>query len=168
MLYRPTYKADGAKITFKAVTLFRAAPAKASVRFFPWYHVNGKPQATQGVRLETAGKQAEYVTVLYPGTRTPPMSAVRGGVGVGDDEVVFAGGIDETPDITYVLVRRKGRQLLALRGKEIDLDRFQGKIGLFVPDAGYPFGEMPNWLLRQRAGRPEWYPEVKALGIGPD
>ena len=36
-----------------------------------------------------------------------------------------------------------------------DLDRFQGEIGLFVPDTGYPFGRIPDWLIRQRVPRPD-------------
>jgi hypothetical protein len=31
----------------------------------------------------------------------------------------------------------------------------QGDVGLFVPDAGYPFGEIPDWLVRQRAKGPD-------------
>jgi hypothetical protein len=42
---------------------------------------------------------------------------------------------------------------LTLLGKDINLDRSQGDIGLFVPDAGYPFGEIPDWLIQQRARR---------------
>ncbi len=52
-----------------------------------------------------------------------------------------------------VTVRRGGKEVLRLAGSEIDLDRSQGDIGLFVPDAGYPFGRIPDWLVRQRAGR---------------
>jgi hypothetical protein len=40
---------------------------------------------------------------------------------------------------------------LTLTGNDIDMDRDQGDVGLFVPDAGYPFGEIPDWLVRQRA-----------------
>jgi hypothetical protein len=35
---------------------------------------------------------------------------------------------------------------------------------LFVPDAGYPFGEIPDWLIRQRSDIPDWAPSrVKQL-----
>jgi hypothetical protein len=54
-------------------------------------------------------------------------------------------------------VERAGKVLLQLGGREIDLNRFQGDIGLFVPDTGYPFGPIPDWLLRQRVKpRPEF------------
>ena len=93
------------------------------------------------------------------------MEAIPGGVRVGDDEIVFAGGIDEDQATTYVTVTSGGRKLLELTGREIDLDRFQGEVGLFVPDAGYPFGDIPEWLIKQRAPRPAWYAEFqKVLG----
>jgi len=31
-------------------------------------------------------------------------------------------------------------------------------LGLFVPDAGYPFGVIPDWLIRQRSKVPDWAP----------
>jgi hypothetical protein len=75
-------------------------------------------------------------------------------VKVGDDEVNFAGDAPTAGDsIEHVVVKRGGKPTLALSGKDIDLERSQGDIGLFVPDAGYPFGEIPDWLIRQRAGR---------------
>lgn len=40
---------------------------------------------------------------------------------------------------------------VTLTAEDLDLDRSQGEVGLFVPDAGYPFGEIPDWLIRQRA-----------------
>ena len=50
-------------------------------------------------------------------------------------------------------MKRGGKDVLAVTGKELDLDRSQGDIGLFVPDAGYPFGEIPEWLIKQRVKR---------------
>ena len=88
------------------------------------------------------------------------MTPIPGGVRVGDDEIVFAGGIDQDAATTYVSVRRAGKPVLELTGKQIDLDRPQGDIGLFVPDAGYPFGPIPNWLIKQRTKRPDWYRQV--------
>ncbi len=88
------------------------------------------------------------MTVLYPG-KVPAIAAVPGGVKVGEDEIIFA-ETQPTPGVErHVQVRRSGRELLSLVGKEINLDRSQGQIGLFVPDAGYPFGEIPDWLVRR-------------------
>ncbi len=91
----------------------------------------------------------------YEDSPVPEMEAVPGGVRVGETTVTFAGGIDEDPGTTYVTVTRGGKALLALAGTELDLDRFQGEIGLFVPNTGYPFGRIPDWLIRQRIKRPE-------------
>ena len=71
---------------------------------------------------------------------------------------MFAGGIDDDDSTTYVSVTRGGKKVLTLSGRDIDMDRSQGEIGLFVPDAGYPFGEIPNWLIRQRSQVPDWAP----------
>lgn len=73
---------------------------------------------------------------------------------IGDDRVTFTGGIDENNATTYVRIERAGTSLLTLGGAEVNLDRFQGEIGLFVPDTGYPFGRIPDWLIRQRVPRP--------------
>ena len=33
---------------------------------------------------------------------------------------------------------------MTLTGKDIDMDRSRGNAGLFAPDAGYPFGVIPD------------------------
>ena len=124
---------------------------------------------TKGVRLTVAGDSSEFITVLYPGNRPPKLEAIPGGVRVGDDEIVFAGGIDDDDATTYVTVTRGGKPLLAVTGRDIDLDRSQGEVGLFVPDAGYPFGEIPDWLIRQRSqvpdGAPAWVREARRFEL---
>ncbi len=145
---------DGAAIDFGGLTLHCAAPATFEFESFPWSHDNGGRESTQGARLTVRGDKGEFVTVLYPG-KAPAITAVAGGVKVGDDEIVFAGEQPTTaPETPLVKVRRSGKDLLTLVGKDVDLNRSQGEIGLFVPDAGYPFGEIPDWLIRQRARRP--------------
>jgi len=86
--------------------------------------------------------------------RPPAMKAISGGVQIGDDRVTFAGAIDDDDATTYVRAERGGNLLLELSGEDVDLGRFQGEIGLFVPDTGYPFGRIPDWLIRQRVPRP--------------
>jgi hypothetical protein len=87
----------------------------------------------------------------------PAMTAIPDGVKVGDDEVTFSGDKPTVGDAaTYAIVKRGVRTRITLEGKDMDLDRSQGEVGLFVPDAGYPFGEIPNWLIRRRAKRPDW------------
>ena len=128
------------------------------------------PTARQGTgearraRLPAAQGAARGYT--YPGPATarqgdaaasPAILAMPRGVKVGNDEILFAGDPPTAGDAARpVSVRRDGREVLSLAGKDIDLDRSQGDIGLFVPDAGYPFGEIPDWLIKQRAKRPDW------------
>ena len=139
-------------INFDNLTLFCAAPAPFEFSALPWSHANGgKTESTQGARLTIKGSRGQFITVLYPGANPPAMSALPNGVKVGDDEITFAGEISDEDALNYVLVRRAGRELLSLTGRDVDLNRPQGDIGLFVPDAGYPFGEIPDWLIRQRA-----------------
>ena len=159
ILYRPKYRADDATVVFDRMTLFRAHPAEAKLRFLPWYFAKAGSQATSGIRLETKGKAGEFVTVIYPGTRAPEMESIPGGVRVGDDEIVFGGGIAEEPGTTYVSVKRGGKEKQSLTGKDIDLNRFQGDVGLCVLNVGQNFGDIPAWLIRQRSKKPKWYRE---------
>ena len=93
----------------------------------------------------------------------PAVEACPGGVRIGGTEVVFSGGIDDDDRTAYVTVKHEGKTLLSVTGKDVDMNRSQGEIGLFVPDAGYPFGVMPDWLLRQRCKKPDWYEETWPL-----
>jgi hypothetical protein len=118
--------------------------------------------------LTVRAKQGEFITVLYPG-RAPMIRAIENGVRVGADEILFGGslaGSDSAIEdsVVYVTVKKDDRAVASLTGGEIDLNRSQGEIGLFVPDAGYPFGEIPDWLIRQRSVVPDWAPShVKQL-----
>jgi hypothetical protein len=152
------------RVVFDRLTLYCAQPARARFVPFPWTHANGGLEETQGIRLEMEGRTGEFVTVLYPGTNAPAFSALPGGVRVGGDEIRFAGGLDEDRDVTYVTVVRGGKTVAALSGDEMDLNRFQGDVGLWVPNTGYPFGEIPDWLIRQRIRPPAWYDPVIPLG----
>jgi hypothetical protein len=133
-------KADrqGATVDFGNLTLYCAKPATFAFDRLDWSHQNGGEEKTVGARLTIKGKEGEFITVLYPG-KAPAIATTANGVKVGNDELTFTG--DE--------VRLNGTPLLA--GNGIKLDRPQGDIGLFVPDAGYPFGSIPDWLIQQRA-----------------
>jgi hypothetical protein len=150
----------GQTVAFDRVTLFCAQPAEFAFDSLPWEHANGGREATQGARLTVKGDKGEFVTVLYPGTKTPELRSIPGGVRVGDDEIAFSGDQPSAGnDATCAVVKRNGRELLALTGKDLNMDRSQGEVGLFVPDAGYPFGEIPDWLIRQRCKLPDWAPD---------
>ncbi len=163
------------RIEFGNLTVVCAAPRTFEFGRHDWdfKKVNKKTgetiihEKTAGVRLTVSGEAGEFITVLYPGGETPPIEPVDGGVRVGGDEVIFAGGIDDRDATAYVTARRDGKILLSLTGKDVDTDRSQGQIGLFVPDAGYPFGTIPDWLIRQRNAVPAWAPDrARALRAG--
>jgi hypothetical protein len=150
-------------INFGNLTLFCAHPQKFVLERHDWDFERKQrdggtllKEHTKGVRLTVEGPASEFVTVLYPGGKPPEMEAVEGGVRVGDDQVTFAGGVDDDDATTYVAVQRGGKVVTQLTGRDIDMDRSQGEVGLFVPDAGYPFGVIPDWLIRQRSLVPEW------------
>jgi hypothetical protein len=151
-----TIRQDGRRLDFGRLTLVCVEPAKFQFESFPWSHDNGGTESTQGVRLTVQGESGQFITVLYPGP-PPAISATLRGVKVGTDEVTFAGDQPTAGDeAVSVRVTRSGRETMSLAGKDIDLNRSQGSIGLFVPDAGYPFGPIPDWLIRQRTQRPDW------------
>jgi hypothetical protein len=100
---------------------------------------------------------------LYAERVLPELAPIDGGVRVGDYEVRFAGGVDDEAGTRYVSVSQNGQTLLTLTGEDVDMNRSQGEIGLFVPDAGYPFGVIPDWLIRQRGTPPEWYEDMWPL-----
>lgn len=156
----------GQRVEFDRLTLFCAKPADVAFARHDWQFEKTDRsgnvtfrEATKGVRLATAGAEGEFITVLYPSAKPPAIEPIEGGVRVGSDEITFGGAIDDENQTVYVAVRRGGRQLLALTGQQIDLDRSQGEVGLFVPDAGYPFGEIPAWLIKQRCQVPDWAPD---------
>lgn len=149
----------GPVFDFGNLTLLCARPAAFGLERLDWSHENGVPESTVGVRLATKGKTGDWITVLYPG-KAPAWSALPQGVKVGDDEITFS---DDLP----VLVKRGGKEVVRLALTDIDDDRCQGKIGLFVPDAGYPFGRIPDWLIRQRASDDEQTARAKAWPLKP-
>lgn len=124
---------------------------------FAWSHENGGLESTNGVRLEISGATGDMITVVYPGNEIPLMKPVKNGVMVGDDIITFVG--DELmPDSNAEIVKvtRRGQLCLNMLKKEIDFNRWQGDVGLFIPDAGYPFGDIPEWLIKQRSAKPKW------------
>jgi hypothetical protein len=84
------------------------------------------------------------VPLFDPTWRPPAVEAVPDGVKVGDTVVRFAGGIGDEDATAYVTVTRGGQTLATVTGADVDMERSQGQIGLFVPDAGYPFGTIPD------------------------
>jgi len=127
----------------------------------------GEPAAGKERNGELTGTLEQDVSPPVPlfdeSWRSPQVEACPGGVRIGGTEVLFTGGIDDEDATTYVAVKRGPETLLSVTGRDIELERSQGQIGLFVPDAGYPFGVIPDWLIRQRYQRPAWYVEMWPL-----
>lgn len=158
-IYRDTLKRSENSVRVGRIRVTSAAPKAFETKAFPWRHDNGGGESTQGVRLETRGSEGQFITVLAPAGSEIEVEAVAGGVKVDGVEVLFGGSLGAKDAGTVVTVRRNGGDAVIVTDQDIDLDRSQGDIGLFVPDAGYPFGEIPDWLVRQRAKRPAWYEE---------
>ncbi len=150
---------QGDTIRLGNLNVFVAHPRQFAYDTLDWsFTQRGYGESTRGLRLTSKQSIGQFITVLHPG-KLPTCQAIDGGVKVGDDEIRFAGGIDDRDETTYVTVVRDGQTVATLTGKDIDLNRSQGQIGLFVPDAGYPFGPIPEWLARQRQATPDWAPE---------
>jgi len=146
----------GQMIDFGKLVIF-CTHADFSMKNLDWSHERGGYEETKGIRLEISGQSGEMITVMYPGNTPPHIKELPGGVQVGRDRVVFMGKKPESgPEKEVVAVYRSGKKEMVLFGKEMDEERSQGEIGLFVPDAGYPFGEIPDWLIRQRDKKPGW------------
>jgi len=148
-------------IDFGKLVVFCTHP-DFNMKKLDWSHERGGYEETKGIRLEISGQTGEMITVMYPGNTPPEMKEIPGGVQVGNDSIVFeANQLFPAESSEVASIRRSGTKLLSLSGNDIDLDRWQGEVGLFVPDAGYPFGEIPEWLARQRATQPVWASEIK-------
>jgi hypothetical protein len=141
-------------------TAIRLYPQQAEFSRFDFEHSNGGGEQTAGIRWSTHGEKGRFVTVLWPGDDPPAVERIPGGVRVADVEVVFGESVDGGSGIP-VQVRRGGAELVSVT--ELDYNRSQGDIGLFVPDAGYPFGPIPEWLSEQRLARPDWAKELPGL-----
>lgn len=151
----------GEMISFGKLTLFCAKPSEFTMKNFNWSHDNGGHEETKGVRLEINGQTGEFITVVFPGSDPPLMKAIPNGIRVGDDVIMFAGTRPTYGGQNILVnVKRGGKQILKLTGNDVDFNRWQGEVGLFIPDTGYPFGDIPDWLIRQRAARPEWAPAL--------
>lgn len=122
-------------------------PAPVSIEALAWAHENGGREETNGIRaFQQPAAQGEFIAVLWPGADAPASSWSDGVLKVGGAQIRFAadGGVEAAGTV--------------LRASAIDPERSQGEVGLFVPDAGYPFGRIPDWLIRQRGALPAFAP----------
>ncbi|MFP4106534.1 MAG: hypothetical protein ACLFVU_10650, partial [Phycisphaerae bacterium] len=152
-------KRNGQSVDMGNLKLFVASPKEFKFGTFPWSHSKAGGQTTNSPDIQVTGEKVEFVTVLHRFGDKVKIESIDGGVRVGSDEIAFGGGIDDEDGVTYATVKRDGKTIQSVTGKDIDMERSQGEIGLFVPDAGYPFGRIPDWLIRQRSETPDWAPE---------
>ena len=66
------------------------------------------------------------------------VTSIAGGVRVGDIAIVFEDGFAGGLSVSDA----SGNNLLTIAADDIDGNRSQGDIGLFIPDAGYRFGDI--------------------------
>jgi len=110
--------------------------------------------------LTQTAKAGEFITVVYPG-RGATVIPNNNGVNVDGDEISFAGGWSDSAQTGCLtgapaVEVHRGAKTFVVAASDIDLNRSQGQIGLFVPDAGYPLGPIPDWLVAQRSQPPLW------------
>jgi hypothetical protein len=141
------------------LSLFVASPKQFDFKPFTWQHENGGLEKTTGPRLTVKGERAEFITAIFPGRVREDVSPVENGVKVGNTTITFPGTLGPVSSNQAgqtheeVRVERDGKAITSLKSSDVDFDRSQGDIGLFVPDAGYPFGPIPQWLRNQRPAR---------------
>jgi len=148
-------KVDGQRIQFDKLNAVVVKPGAIKPELFKWEHTNGGLEQTVNPRITVRGGEAEFITVLFPGDHTPTVEPTDAGVKVGDTHIYFGPGLPHKDhpqgQASFgVTVRRGNDEMLSVHAGDIDLDRSQGDIGLFVPDVGYPFGPIPDWLIEQR------------------
>ncbi len=155
---------SGDWIECDGLSLFVASPKVFDFKPFTWQHENGGSEKTTGPRLTVTGDAVEFITVMTPGKKRDDIAVIEQGVQIGDTRVTFPNTIgpvstdQRVQTHQEVRVERDGQPLADLKSSDISFTRSQGDIGLFVPDAGYPFGPIPQWLREQRSGR---YPSIK-------
>ncbi|MCC5850138.1 MAG: hypothetical protein JJU29_18795 [Verrucomicrobia bacterium] len=153
-----TVQPDRAQVDDK-FTAIRIQPEAAEFSRLDFSHSNGSPESTVGIRWTTRSASGRFVTVLWPGNDPPEITAIDGGVRVGDIEVRFGKGADGGEGIPVQVTR--GQETVTVDA--VDPNRSQGDIGIFVPDAGYVFGPIPEWLAEQRLARPDWAQDLPGL-----
>jgi hypothetical protein len=121
--------------------------------------MTGQPEyiaeKTGGIRVPITGTTSEFLVVLYPGgpLGMPAIAAVPNGIQVstdtGIDRITFAEPGDDKA-ASVVTITRNNKPGVTLTAGDVDLNRSQGSIGLFIAEPGSDFGPVPAWLEAQR------------------
>ncbi|MCC5829629.1 MAG: hypothetical protein JJU36_09305 [Phycisphaeraceae bacterium] len=151
------------------MTLGVAYPEEFGFEEFNWTNPRGPrgPEATTGVRLTIPATDpdqthGQFITVLYPDARGPRIASRDNSItltfpGGRRDVISFPNSAldGEIADgAVLVRVNHGGQDEVILRGRDVNLNRSQGEIGLFQHQPGTDFGPIPDWLLQQRADFP--------------
>jgi hypothetical protein len=134
----------GEWIEFDGLNVWLAPEAGETFEAFPWEHDNGGREKTTAARVFRSGTKGRFLSVLVPGKSKADVVATATGVKIGSAELVFG-------ENGAVVLTLEGKTHELLNAADINLKRPQGDITLFVPDVGYPFGPLPEWLIEQRA-----------------
>jgi len=141
------------------LTLFILYPERFDYERFDWSYEkkDGFSEKTTGVFIRSENKDLEgdIITVLYPSIEEiPDIKYEKGNIrikfkdGSIDEINILLYSIEKPEDKNIIVIRRNGKEIFNYLGKEIDLNRFQGEIGSLVLEAGYNFGEIPDWLKK--------------------
>lgn len=130
---------NGNWVEFEGMKLFMADAGSKKFSTFPWEHENGGLEKTTAARFSSIGKTHRFLSVLIPKGAPDQVKEIATGLNINGQKLEFSadGGIS-----------LDGKPIL--RPSDINPDRSQGRVGLFVPDVGYPFGPIPDWLAKQR------------------
>jgi|GEM_PF-1382561 len=117
-------------------------------------------QQTNGAAISSREVADKFEVIsgfaLAPGGQAPAMNATPGGVmvtmpnGTADRITFIDAPKDADAKTALIKLTRNGKEEILLTVGDINMERSQGKTGLFVPEAGYDLGPIPDWLITQR------------------
>ncbi len=145
------------------ISIFVKSPQPTITDRIFWWHANKSGvgfEQTYGATVSTraAADKFEMISAfaLASAGTAPVMSVIPGGVNVtmpnsAPDRIIFIDAPkDANAKTALIKLTRNGKEEVLLTVGDIDLERSQGKTGLFVPEAGYDLGPIPDWLITQR------------------
>ncbi len=149
-------------LTDPTISFVVSTTQQTELNTFKWWHADKSGAAFENTidpsisTPATTSYDMISAFVALPGAKNPSMSAFPGGVTVTmpngqSDRITFidAPG-DAAPDFALIKLTREGKEETLLTVGDVNLNRSQGKTGLFVPEAGYDLGPIPDWLQTQR------------------
>ncbi|MCX7917833.1 MAG: heparinase II/III-family protein [bacterium] len=150
------------------LTLLFLYPYTFKFERFDWKHERKKKDGTIYYREKTIGlfispvikdddlkEREEIITVLYPLTENIPQIRFNErkiilNIDNYQDEIIFRDDDLKTKENMgeIILIKRNGKEIFRFNGNEIDLNRNQGEGFYPILEAGYNFGEIPDFLKK--------------------